>query len=157
MYHEFFRLSTQAGKNRNALTFFTDKLLETLQIALDGAKRLRQSVSAPLLFDDLGRSRGTGGAVAFEKLAGTSNGIALFMEQGLDFQDEFDIIAPIEPLFGTGTFRFDVLELRLPIAQNMGRYLRQFADFTNLKVKLVGYVELHMTSVTPCIDDEPAG
>jgi hypothetical protein len=29
----------------------------------------------------------------------------------------------------------------------VGRYLRELADFTNFKVELVRYVELHMTSL----------
>ena len=69
------------------------------------------------------------------------------MQQDSDFQDEFHIFTPVEPLSGIGSFRLDLLELRFPVTQDMGSYLREFADFTNFKVKLVWNVELHVTSL----------
>ena len=75
--------------------------------------------------------------LGFEDLARAGNGVALVVEEILDAQGHFDVAAAIETLAGAAFVGFEVGELALPEAQDIGGNVAEFGDFADAEVELV--------------------
>jgi len=75
--------------------------------------------------------------LAFEDLTGAGNGVALVVEEALDAERHLDVATAIETLAGAAFVGFELGELALPEAQNVGRDLAELGDFTDAEVELV--------------------
>src|SRR5690242_3082265 len=75
-----------------------------------------------------------------EPLLGTLEGEALVVQQRLDALDELDVARAIEPLAGRVLLGPEQLELRLPVAEHIGRDLGDLLDLTDAVVQLLGKV-----------------
>jgi len=62
------------------------------------------------------------GRAAFigKEFSGTGDGIPAFVQQFLEFEDQFDIGTAVEPLFGVGTLGANGTEFALPVAKDVG-------------------------------------
>ncbi len=66
----------------------------------------------------------------------------LFIEQVLNFKNQLDILAGIQPLAGGSPFGSHPRKFGFPKPQNIRRQLYNFADFPDPEIKLVGYIFL---------------
>src|SRR6185437_3343976 len=71
-------------------------------------------------------------------LARPGDGEAFFVEQFLDAQNAFNILAPIHPLPGAAFNRLQLRELRFPKSQHIGWQLTKRGDFPNAEVQPLG-------------------
>ena len=71
-------------------------------------------------------------------LAGACDGEFAPIQQVLDREDLFDLLAGVETLARGGPFGADFRELRLPEPQDVSRHPCDLADFPDFKIELVG-------------------
>src|SRR6185437_1178279 len=71
-------------------------------------------------------------------LARPGDGEAFFVEQFLDPQNAFNILAAIHPLAGAAFNRLQLRELRFPKSQHIGWQLTKRGDFPNAEVQPLG-------------------
>ena len=64
--------------------------------------------------------------------------IALGVDQVLDLQGQFNVMAAVEALAGAALFGFELGKLRLPKAQDIGFDAADASHIANLEVKAVG-------------------
>ena len=88
------------------------------------------------------RGSGSGGfglgGVGMERLAGALYGETLFVEQMLDAEQELYILAAVETVAGAGFFGGQGGEVGFPVAEDIGLYAEQSADFADAEVELIG-------------------
>jgi hypothetical protein len=75
--------------------------------------------------------------LAFEDLAGSRDGVALVVEEGFDAECHLDVAATIETLAGATFVGFELRELALPEAQDVGWDIAKPGDFTDAEVEFV--------------------
>ena len=75
--------------------------------------------------------------LGFEDLPGARDGVALVVEERFDAQRHFDIAFAIETLSGAAFVRFELRELALPEAQDVGGNVAEFGDFADAEVEFV--------------------
>lgn len=119
------------GQSRQGFTQPYQVLAKLLQDRPLG-RNLRQQVELLWLLDRLP-----------QLLFRTSNSEPLAVEQILDPQQKFNILALVEPLLGPTFSGAQGREFTFPIAQDVRLYSNQFGDFSNLEVKLVWEVQVH--------------
>jgi len=82
-----------------------------------------------------------GGMVAmilFEDLTGANQRIALIADQMLDLQSQLNVITAVKPLAGSTFIGLELVELRLPKAQDIGLNATDARHIANLEVEAVG-------------------
>jgi hypothetical protein len=72
-----------------------------------------------------------------EDLTGTGDGVALFVEEGLDAEGSFDVAAAIEALACATFVRFEVGKFAFPETEDVGRDVAETRDFADAEVELV--------------------
>ena len=75
--------------------------------------------------------------LSLEDLTRAGDGVALAVEKALDAECHLDIAATIETLAGAAFVGFELRELALPEAQDVGRDVAEFGDFADAEVKFV--------------------
>lgn len=73
----------------------------------------------------------------FEDLPGSGNGVALVVEKTFDAHGHLDIAAAIETLSGAAFVGFELRELALPEAKDVGGNVAEFGNFADAEVELV--------------------
>ena len=109
--------------------FFADHFQHRAGIAEQGWLRTG-GLRVPRLGDHLARP-------GVEKFARALNGVALVVEQALDFEHQFHVLATIQAVSLAGFLGPERGELRLPEAQNIRLNSSKAADFADAKVQLV--------------------
>jgi len=74
--------------------------------------------------------------------AGSLDGKLFFIEQVLNFKNQLEILAGIQPLTGGRPLGSHPWKFGFPKPQNIRRQLYNFAGLAYPKIKLVGYVFL---------------
>ena len=77
-----------------------------------------------------------GVGAAGELLAGTTDSEALIVQQAADLADHQHVLALIVATVATALDRLELGELLLPVAQHVGLYVTQVADFTDGEITL---------------------
>jgi hypothetical protein len=85
-----------------------------------------------------GLDDGEGLVVGFEDLASAGDGVALVVEKTLDAKGDFYLFFPVETLSCAAFVGFQLGELGLPEAEDVGRDLAQSGDVADAEVELVG-------------------
>jgi hypothetical protein len=75
--------------------------------------------------------------LAFEDLAGSGDGVALVVEEGLDAEGHLDVSATVEALAGAAFVGLELGELALPEAEDIGGDLAQSGYLADAEVELV--------------------
>jgi hypothetical protein len=75
--------------------------------------------------------------LGFEDLAGSGDGVALVVEEGLDAEDHFDVATTVEALAGAAFVGLELREFALPEAKNVGGEIAEFGDFADAEVELI--------------------
>ena len=70
-------------------------------------------------------------------LARAFDGVALFVQQVLNAEEQLDILAAVEAVAGAGLLRRQDGKLRLPVAQDVGLDAEQFAHLADFEVQLI--------------------
>jgi hypothetical protein len=90
----------------------------------------------------LGSCGGIGGFFVFglggEDGAGTGDGVALIVEEGLDAQSGFYVALAVEALAGAAFVGLELGELGLPEAQDVGGNVAELGYVADTEVELVG-------------------
>src|SRR2546422_11691593 len=81
--------------------------------------------------------RSVGARFVPEPLLGALEGEALVVEQALDAQHQLEVLLAVETLAGGILLGPEQLELGLPVAQHVGRNLRDRLDLSDPVVELV--------------------
>ena len=75
--------------------------------------------------------------LGLEDLACAGDGVALVVEEALDAERHLDVASAIEALAGAAFVGFELRELALPEAQDVGGNVAEFGDFADAEVELV--------------------
>jgi hypothetical protein len=76
--------------------------------------------------------------ILFEDLTGANQRIALIADQMLDLQSQLNVITAVKPLAGSTFIGLELVELRLPKAQDIGLNATDARHIANLEVEAVG-------------------
>ena len=79
-----------------------------------------------------------GAGFSLEDLAGTGDGVALFIKQLLDAEGPLDVAFAIEALAGAAFAGLELGEFGLPESKDVGLDLEQAGDVTDAEVELIG-------------------
>ena len=78
--------------------------------------------------------------VVEEGLPRPFNGVALFVQQVLDFEQKFNVFTPVQAVPGAGLLRRQARKLGFPIAQDVRFDSQQTGHFADPEIQLVWYL-----------------
>jgi hypothetical protein len=76
--------------------------------------------------------------MAFERLAGSGNGVALSVHQPLDLQGQFHLSSAVKTLTGSTFIRLELGKLRFPKTKDVRLDAAQARYVANLEVQPIG-------------------
>jgi hypothetical protein len=122
--------------HRRACGGFGEKSVKITKLFLEFAK-LTSVDGVGRVVDGEGELRLLLFQLSFEDLPCAGDCVALVVEEAFDAESHFDVATAIETLAGATLVWFELRELALPEAKDVGWNVAEFGDFADAEVKLV--------------------